>query len=185
MSTRQASALPTWKPPAPTEGAARNATGQSGRPKLSVATTSRSAAQVKAAPAPLPDPAVVRKERLKANRNFDSDSDTEADKQRSRQNQNLSKLEQKLAAVEKEAAAKHPAPRLQHALQLQQQQYKSPYDSTGKAGVNKMRTVLPKGKAGAASRNMALAPQVCLVPPHPYHSLENYIRGFWHIYRYI
>lgn len=159
MSTRQASALPTWKPPAPTEGAARNATGQSGRPKLSVATTSRSAAQVKAAPAPLPDPAVVRKERLKANRNFDSDSDTEADKQRSRQNQNLSKLEQKLAAVEKEAAAKHPAPRLQHALQLQQQQYKSPYDSTGKAGVNKMRTVLPKGKAGAASRNMALAPQ--------------------------
>ena len=48
---------------------------------------------------------------LNANRNFDSDSDTRADKQGSRQNQNLTKLEQKLAAAEKETAAKHSAPR--------------------------------------------------------------------------
>ncbi len=165
VSTRQASALPSWKPPAPTAGAAGKAAGQTDRSKASAAGKAKPVAQVQAAPAPPPDPAVVRKERLKANRNFDSDSDTEADKQRSRESRNLSKLEQKLAAVEKEAATKRTAPKPQHVLLQQQQQQqqqtnKSPYNAASKAGANKGRTMLPKGKAGAASRNMALAPQV-------------------------
>lgn len=159
MSTRQASALPTWKPSKPAEGSSArpSSTGHSGPPKPAA-----KSAQPKAAPAPPPDPAIVRKERLKANRNFDSDSDSEADKQRSRESHTLSKLEQRIAAAEQEAAAKRPAPKPQHALLQQQQQltYKSPYSVSGKAAVSKGRTVLPKGKAGAASRNMALAPQV-------------------------
>ena len=161
MSTRQASALPSWKPSKPAEGFSARVPDQSGPPKPAA-----KAAQPKAAPPPPPDPAVVRKERLKANRNFDSDSDSEADKQRSRESHTLSKLEQRVAAAEQEAAAKRPAPKPQHSLQQQQQQqqqqltYKSPYGALSKAAVSKGRTVLPKGKAGAASRNMALAPQV-------------------------
>lgn len=158
VSTRQASALPTWKPSKPAEGfSARPSSGHSGPPKPAA-----KSAQPKAAPAPPPDPAIVRKERLKANRNFDSDSDSEADKQRSRESHTLSKLEQRIAAAEQETAAKRPAPKPQHALLQQQQQltYKSPHSVSGKAAVSKGRIVLPKGKAGAASRNMALAPQV-------------------------
>jgi len=120
--------------------------------------------QPKAVSAPPPDPTVVKKERLKSNRNFDSDSDTEPDRQRSRESRNLSKLEQRVAAAEKDAAARRRAPEAQRALLLQQQQqqqaYQSPYSSSGKAVASKGRTVLPKGKADAASRNMALAPQV-------------------------
>ncbi len=163
MSTRQASALPSWKPSKPAEGAAGKAPGQSVPSKASAASTAKAVVQPKAVPAPPADPTAVRKERLKANRNFDSDSDTEPDRQRSRESRNLSKLEQRVAAAEKDAAAKRRAPEAQHALlqqQQQQQAYKSPYSSSGKAIASKGRTVLPKGKAGAASRNMALAPQV-------------------------
>ena len=163
MSTRQASALPSWKPSKPAEGAAGKAPGQSVPSKASAASTAKAVVQPKAVPAPPADPTVVKKERLKANRNFDSDSDTEPDRQRSRESRNLSKLEQRVAAAEKDAAAKRRAPEAQHALLQQQQQqmaYKSPYSSSGKAIASKGRTVLPKGKAGAASRNMALAPQV-------------------------
>ena len=107
---------------------------------------------------------MVKKERLKANRNFDSASDTEADKQRSRETNNLSKLEQKLAAAEKEAASKRPVPKPQHAHQQQQHQhqamYKSPYNGTAKASTSKARTVLPKGTAGRAAQGVALAPQL-------------------------
>ncbi len=167
MSTRQASALPTWKPSKPAEGVAEKASGQSVPSKAPAANTAKAFVPPKAAPAPRPDPTVVKKERLKANRNFDSDSDTEPDRQRSRESRNLSKLEQRVAAAEKDAAAKRCAPEAQRALLLQQQQqqqaYQSPYSSSGKAVASKGRTVLPKGKAGAASRNMALAPQVVVL----------------------
>ncbi len=164
MSTRQASALPSWKPSKPAEGVAGKAPGQSVFSKTSSASTAKAFVQPKAVSAPPPDPTVVKKERLKSNRNFDSDSDTEPDRQRSRESRNLSKLEQRVAAAEKDAAAKRRVPEAQRALLLQQQQqqqaYQSPYSSSGKAVASKGRTVLPKGKAGAASRNMALAPQV-------------------------
>ena len=169
MSTRQASALPTWKPVKPVEPASSQKPRQGNPAKRSAATAARPASQGRVAPPP--DPALVRKERLKSSRNFDSDSDTEIDKQQARQQQNLEKLELKLAAADREAAAKRPAARPQHAQQAQQQHgYSSPYNREHKLGSQKPRTVLPKGKAGAASRNMALAPQVllwlCLKPVH-------------------
>ncbi|DBA93957.1 hypothetical protein WJX77_001982 [Trebouxia sp. C0004] len=163
VSTRQASALPSWKPSKPAEGVAGKASGQSVLSKASAASTAKTVVQPNTVPTPPLDPTVVRKERLKASRNFDSDSDTEPDKQRSRESRNLSKLEQRVAAAEKDAAAKRRAPEAQRALllqqQYQQQAYQSPYNSSGKPVASKGRTVLPKGKAGAASRNMALAPQ--------------------------
>ena len=162
VSTRKASALPTWQPAKPSESLAQSRSGQADKLK------GRPSTQVKSAPAPPPDPVVLRKQQLKANRNFDSDSDTEPEKLKPRAyNQHLAQLEQKLSAAEKAAAAKRPAPKPQHVkqqLQQQQQQqqsaYKSPYNQALPKGSAQMRTIAPKGKAGAASRSMALAPQV-------------------------
>ena len=163
VSTRKASALPTWKPAKPAEAPATQAEKQKQHSKATAASTVKPAGQPK--PTPPPNPAVIRKERLKSSRNFDSDSDTEADNGRARQQQTLSNLEQKLAAAEKEADAKRPPPKPQHAQQAQQAQqlaYSSPYSHASKPGASKTRILLPKGKAGAASRNMALAPQVSI-----------------------
>ena len=111
----------------------------------------------------------LRKQQLKTNRNFDSDSDTEAEKAKPRAYnvQQLTQLEQKLSAAEKAATAKRsalkPQQHLQHLQQQQHQQqitYKSPYANATSKGSTQVRTVAPKGKAGAGSRNMALAPQV-------------------------
>ena len=160
VSTRKASALPTWKP-AP---ALESQSGQNSQLTVNPGTKGKPVSQVKAAPAPPPDPLLLRKQQLKTNRNFDSDSDTEAEKSKPRAYniQQLTQLEQKLNAAEKAATAKHPALKPQQHLQQQQQQstYKSPYANVTSRGATHVRTVAPKGKAGAGSRSMALAPQV-------------------------
>lgn len=166
VSTRKASALPTWKPAPPSEV---NTYSQSRQSSKCACPKGKPVNQPQAAPAPPLDPVLRRKQQLKANRDFDSDSDTEAKKPRPRAYnfQQLSQLEQKLTAAEKAAAAKRPVSKPQHAqqhLQHQQQQqqstYKSPYAQVASKTTTQVRTVAPKGKAGAASRNAALAPQV-------------------------
>ena len=161
VSTRKESALATWKPTLPSQ----LQSGQSNKVKASSASRGKPSNQVKAAPAPPSDPALLRKQQLKTNRNFDSDSDTEGDRPKPRAyNQQLAQLDQHLNAAEKAAAAKLPGLKPQHASQhLQQQQqnvYKSPYANVTSKAASAVRTVAPKGKAGAGSRNMALAPQV-------------------------
>lgn len=144
---------------------AQGRSGQNDKLKAPAGSKARPSTQVKAAPAPPPDPVVLRKQQLKANRNFDSDSETEAEKSKPRAYnlEQLTQLEKKLSAAEKAAGTKRPAPKPQHVQQPQQQQqtaYKSPYNQAASKGITPTRTILPKGKAGAASRSMALAPQV-------------------------
>lgn len=164
VSTRKASALPTWQPAKPSNTLAQGRSGQNDKLKAPAGSKARPSTQVKAAPAPPPDPVVLRKQQLKANRNFDSDSETEAEKSKPRAYnlEQLTQLEKKLSAAEKAAGTKRPAPKPQHVQQPQQQQqtaYKSPYNQAASKGITPTRTILPKGKAGAASRSMALAPQ--------------------------
>ncbi|KAL3151444.1 Protein SPT2 [Trebouxia sp. C0009 RCD-2024] len=164
VSTRKASALPTWQPAKPSQSLTQSRPGQNDKLKAPAGSKERPCTQVKAAPAPPPDPIVLRKQQLKANRNFDSDSETEAEKSKPRAYnlQQLTQLEQKLSAAERAAAAKRPASKPYHVQQAQQQQpnaYKSPFNQVASKGTTPTRTIAPKGKAGAASRSMALAPQ--------------------------
>ena len=119
-------------------------------------------------PAPPADPLLLKTARLKANRNFDSDSDTEADQSKSNvYGQALSKLQLQLTKQEKEAAAKRPQKaRLLDSTQLEQKLHSPGTGSNAKqhSGSKKSRVMLPKGKAGASSRQMALAPQVSSQP---------------------
>ena len=165
MSTREASALSTWKAPR-----AGNQAAESAGKLVQKLKRPAGAAQTyhkPAAPAPPPDPLQLKTARLKASRNFDSDSDTEADKSTpDAYSQALSKIQQQVSKQEKEAAATRPQkarpPASTHAQQ--QKQYSPGNASHAKQHANshKSRVVLPKGKAGAASRQMALAPQVIL-----------------------
>ncbi|KAL3155244.1 Protein SPT2, variant 2 [Trebouxia sp. C0010 RCD-2024] len=164
VSTRKASALPTWQPAKPSQSLTQSRPGQKDKLKAPAGSKKRPSTQAKVAPAPPPDPTVLRKQQLKANRNFDSDSETEAEKSKPRAYnlQQLTQLEQKLSAAERAAAAKRPAAKPYHVQQPQQQQpnaYKSPLNHVASKGTTPTRTIAPKGKAGAASRSMALAPQ--------------------------
>lgn len=181
VSTRQASAVSTWKPPKTTElsqsraGGNRNALAEPvNKPKGPAGSLLQSAKS--APPVLVIDPILLKQQRLKASRNFDSDSDTEADKSKpDAYSQALAKLHQQDSKHAKEAEAKrsykskHP-----DSTQYQQQSHSQAAGSPAKH-VSKSRIVLPKGKAGAASRKMALAPQVT-----PMLTLPSYVLALGH-----
>lgn len=166
VSTRQASAVSSWKPLKTTDlpqaqvGPLRNASNAVTQPKGLKAGSNHNSKV--AAGAPLVDPILLKQQRLKASRNFDSDSDTEADKSKpDAYSQALARIQQQVSKQAQEAEAKRP----QKPRHLDSTQYQQPAEphaafSPGKQRISKNRVVLPKGKAGAASRKMALAPQV-------------------------
>ena len=169
VSTRQASAVSTWKPPkAANLSDSRSCTSHTSskaakQQKLPAGLPGHTAKHV--APAAPVDPVLLKQQRLKASRNFDSDSDNEADKSKpASYSQALANIQQQVNKQTKEAEARRPQkPKHLDSTQSQQQQHHQAAVSPAKQHAGKHRVVLPKGKAGAASRKMALAPQVHLV----------------------
>lgn len=166
VSTRQASAVSTWKPPKATElsdsrGGGSNASSKAAKQQTPPAGFPGHSAKP-AAPAPPVDPVLLKQQRLKASRNFDSDSDNEADRSKpASYSQALANIQQQVNKQSKEAEARRPQkPKHLDSTQSQHQHHYQAAGSPPKQHAGKHRVVLPKGKAGAASRKMALAPQV-------------------------
>lgn len=154
--------MSTWKAPKPSDRPSKPIRRPSEQIKCAAGATQTS--NKPAAPAPSLDPKVLKTERLKASRNFDSDSDTEADQSKPDvYGQVLSKLQLQVTKQEKQAAAKRPQKaRPFDSTQPGQREHSPGNFSNVKhhPSSHTSRVMLPKGKAGAASRQMALAPQV-------------------------